>query len=520
MEAVPAAAEAPAIPKWILIATGLAAVFLGALVAWDPGVTAVAFVTLCVCLLSWWRPAAVIAGLAFYIPIERFITVRLPDLAFMMSQATGEIVLLALLAGVLTRRAARRQAFVSTPADLALLAFVGVCAVSAFANGVSPQSAAYGVRIVLRYAIVFYAIVNGDFKRSQMKLFVKLLLAAVSIQIAIGLLQTLTGGAAKEWFTATREVSIGGVDFIKGQDKGTGEGLATVIFGTLEDYNSYGHFMSLAWVAVFAISRSKGHFGWRKGLWAILMFTFLCVILSFSRSSLLIIVVGAAVVLYRSGSRKLSLAIVFALIGGLGLITFVGMRYSGSEIPVYSTSLFYRWVRPFTPERLALTDAGNYRLFLLLIVSVRVISQAPFLGLGPGTFGSGLTLTGRPEIYEGLRMNYEYAGKFAGDSNWTTIVAQTGIIGLLALCAFLFGMAAFCAGALRKSRDPVVKGLCLSQLGMTTAIVLAAFFSSAFENRFTSYYYWAISGLAVAAARAEGIASGRGRLRRLLGAKR
>jgi hypothetical protein len=518
MRAIAAAADPAVVPRWIFLAAGLAAVLLGALVAWDPAVTGVAFVTLCACLLSWWRPAALIGAIAFYIPIERLITAQLPDTAFMMSQASGEIVLLALLAGVLARRAARKEAFVSTPIDLALLTFVGVCVLSAFANGVSVQSTAYGIRIVLRYTIVFYAIVNGGFTQAQIRTFVMIFFAAVALQIAVGLLQALTGGAAKEWFIVAKEVSVGGVDFVRGLESGTGRGLFTVIFGTLEHYNNYGHFMSLALVFAFAISSHKGILMGQKRLRAILVLALVCIVLSFSRSSLLIAIVGTVVVLFARGNKKAASAIVFVLLAGLGAIIYMGITYSGQDMPVYSTSFVYRWVRPFTPDRLALTDAGNYRLFLLFIVSVRAVSQSPLLGLGPGTFGSALTRTGNPEIYEGLGMNYEYAGKFAADSNWTTIVAQTGVLGILAIGFVVIGMAAYSVRVLRRTPNPVLKGLCLGQLAVTTVIILAAFFSPAFENRFTAYYYWAMSGLTVALARSDGFASGSGRLRRLFSA--
>lgn len=77
-------------------------------------------------------------------------------------------------------------------------------------------------------------------------------------------------------------------------------------------------------------------------------------------------------------------------------------------------------------------------------------------------------------------------------------------------------MNGFIARAYRRSSDPMLRGLCLGQIGLTVAMVLVAFFTSAFENRFTAYYYWAVSGLAVALARADGMPSGKGLLRRLL----
>jgi hypothetical protein len=516
MRAVAAAADSPAIPRWGLLATGAAAVSLGGFVAWDPALAGVFFVTLCACLLSWWRPAAVVYAIAFYIPLERFITLQLPDLSFMMAQVMGEVILLALLAGVVARRLAKRESCVSTPVDLALLAFVAVCVVSAFANGVAPQSAGYGIRIVLRYVVVFYALANGGFTRRQIRRFIGVFFAAVALQIAAGLLQTLTGGAAKDWFISTKEVSVGGTAFSRGTESGAGEGLFTVIFGTLEHYNNYGHFMSIGFVLAFALTGCRECFKAQRLLRTIMALSLLCILLSFSRSSLLIAIVGTVVVLCARGKKGTALTIVFLLLSGLAAIVYMGIQFSGQDMPVYSTSFVYRWVRPFTPDRLALTDAGNYRLFLLLIVSVRAISMSPVIGLGPGTFGSVLTKAGHAELYEGLGMNYEYAGRFAADSNWTTIVAQTGVLGLLAFGAAVFGLAAYSSMVLKRGPSPMLRGLCLGQLAVSTVLILAAFFSSAFENRFTAYYFWVISGLTVALARAEGFASGRGRLRRFL----
>jgi len=491
------------------------AVSLGTFVAWDPALAAVIVLTMFWALLAWWRPAAAIAAIAFYIPIERAVTVRLPEVAFIISQLSGEIVLAFLLGGVVVRRAAKKEPFVSTPVDIAILGFVLACALSAVVNDVPAKSAAYGVRIVLRYVMVYYAIINGGFTRRQVRMFIKIFFAAVAVQIAVGLLETVTGGTAKEWFIASRNVSVAGVEFVRGLDRGTGRGLFTVIFGTLEHYNNYGHFMSMALVFGLAITRFRGRLLGGKALRTMLLLILLCIVLSFSRSSLLIATLGSAVVFIASGSRRLGIAILVLLAIGLAAIVLVAPRYSGERVPVYSTNLLYRWVRPFTPERMTLSDAGNYRLFLLLVVSVRAVSQSPFFGFGPGTFGSALTKTNAPELYERLGMNYEYAGMFAADSNWTTIIAQTGLFGLLAFSLVIFGLAAFCYRAMRKSSDRALKAICLGQLAVTTAIVLAAFFSSAFENRFTAYYFWAVSGMAVSLARAHGVPSGRGRLRRL-----
>jgi len=509
------------LPRWALGAVLLCAMGIGAAVGWNASVSAVVFLTISACLLSWKWPVAVISGLAFYIPLERFVTVRLSEEAYLISQVSGEVVLAALLLGILVRRAAAGRPFVSTPLDLALPAFVIASLASALVNGVGPQATAYGVRIVLRYAIVFYAIANGGFSRRDIRYIVCAYFAAAAVQIGAGLTQVLTAGAAKEWFMATREVTIGNVSFARGQNiRGMGEGLYTAIFGTMQNYNGYGMFLAGAWLTAFAMIRS-GAFGTdTRRLRLLLALGFVCVLLSFSRSSLLVLIVGSIVILYLTGRRRPALALSLFLVAGLGLVFYMGTHFAGREIPVFSNNMLYRWVREFTPERFVWNEAGNYRLFLLFVISVRVLHISPIFGLGPGTFGSALTLTPGEGLYEKLGMSPAYAMVFAADSNWTTIMAQTGLVGLFCFFFVATNTAAYSVKVLKRTSDPLLRGLCLAQVGLTTLMVLAGFFGPFYESRFTSFYFWVMSGLVVALARSEGIPSGRGIIRRLLGSGR
>ncbi len=505
-----------ATPNWALALVSAAGIAIGAAVGWNASITAVVFLTICACLLSWVKPVAVICGLAFYIPIERFMTIGLSDQAFVISQVSGEVVLLALLAGILARRAASGKRLVSTPLDLALAAFVAVCLLSALVNRVGPTSTVYGIRIVLRYAILFYAIANGGFSRREVKYMIGAYLAAAGLQIGVGLMQALVAGAVKEWFTGTHEVTIGNVGFTRGQNvMGAGRTLHTVIFGTMENYNVYGMFLAGAWLVAFAVLRSRASLLGSGRIWAVVVLGFACVVLSFSRSSLLVLVVGSIVVSYLAGYRRWALSLAFVLLGGLGLIIYLGTQFSGQELPVLSNNILYRWVREFTPERLVWREAGNYRLFLLFVISMRVLSQSPILGLGPGTFGSALTLLPGQELYAKLGMNSEYAVLFAADSNWTTIMAQTGLVGLFCFALIVFGMAAYSARVLRRSSDPLLRGVCLAQIGLTALVVVAGFFGPFFESRPTSFYYWALSGMVVALASAQGLHGGRSWLARV-----
>lgn len=496
------------LPRWVLWGIVLAAVVLGVLVAWNTAVTTVVFLTLCACLLAWARPIAVISGLAFYIPIERFITVRLPDLAFLISQVSGEVVLLALLGGILVRKLASRKPFTSTPLDAPLLAFIGACLLSAFVNGVGAKSTVYGMRVVLRYAILFYAIANAGFTKRQLRVVVLAYLAAAGLQIAAGLTQALSGGAAKEWFIASRDIRLGDVILSKGQRASAiGHGLFTVIFGTMDSYNDYGMFLAAAWLAAYALWRTGPDAWGRARLRVLLLLGFACVLLSFSRSSLLTVLIGTAVLGHLSGGRRIAYAILVVLIVGLSVITFLGMRYAGENLPVYSTSIVYRWVRPFTAENMAVTQAGNFRLFLLFVVSAKVLAISPLFGLGPGTFGSALTMSPSSEMYASLGMTTQLAPGYAADSNWTTMLAQTGLLGLAAFIFIVTRMASYSVRLLRHSSDPMVRGVSLAQIGVTAGIVVAGFFGPFFEARYTSFYFWVVSGMVAALARVEGVPS-------------
>jgi hypothetical protein len=505
-----------AISNWALALVSVAGIAVGAAVGWNASVTAVVFFTLCACTLSWTKPVAVICGLAFYIPIERFITVGLSDQAFVISQVAGEVVLIALLTGILARRVASGKRLVATPLDLALIAFVAVCLLSALVNRVGPTSTVYGIRIVLRYAVLFYAIANGGFSRREIKYMVGAYFAAAGLQIGVGLMQALTAGAAKELFTGTHEVTIGKVGFTRGQNvMGAGQRLHTVIFGTMENYNGYGMFLAGAWLVAFSMLRARTRALGSGRLWAVVVLGFACVVLSFSRSSLLVLILGSIVVSYLAGYKRWALSLAFLLLAGLASIIYLGTQFSGQELPVLSNNIVYRWVREFTPERLVFREAGNYRLFLLFVISVRILSQSPILGLGPGTFGSALTLLPGQELYAKLGMNSEYAVLFAADSNWTTIMAQTGLVGLFFFALIVFGMSAYSARILKRTSDPLLRGVCLAQIGLTVLVVVAGFFGPFFESRSTSFYYWALGGMVVGLARAQGIGGGRSWLSRV-----
>lgn len=504
-------------PNWTLALVCTVGILMGVAVAWNAPLTAVVFITFCMSLLSWKKPVAVISALAFYIPIERFLTVQLPGDAFVISQISGEVVLIALLIGILARRIAAGRRLVSTPLDVALPAFIVACLLSALVNGVGPKPTVYGIRIILRYAILFYAIANGGFSRRDIKYMVGAYLAAAAIQIAVGLAQVPASGAAKEWFMAKREVTIGNVDFTKGQNiMEVGTGLRTAIFGTMENYNGYAIFLTGAWLVAFAMARYRERPLGAGSMRIFLVLGLACVVLSFSRSSLLVLLTGSAVISYLAGSRKWALFVAFVLFSGIGFIIYLGAQFAGQELPVLSNNILYRWVREFTPERLVWHEAGNYRLFLIFVISVRILSQSPIFGLGPGTFGSALTMSSGEGLYEGLGMSADYAEVFAADSNWTTILAQTGLVGLICFLFVVFGMSAYSVRTFRRASEPLLKGLCLAQIGLTTLMVVAGFFGPFFESRYTSFYYWAISGMVVALAVSQGMPGGGSLLRRAL----
>jgi hypothetical protein len=344
-----------------------------------------------------------------------------------------------------------------------------------------------------------------------------LFLIAASLQMGIGLAQSLFGAPVKEFFNVTRTISLGSLTIIRGREiTDSIRSISTVIFGTLPNYNAYGIFIVIAWLTAYGLRFHGLHFGGRKGSSVFLALGFLCVVLSYSRSSMLVLLTGLAAGYYVAGYKRRALVIVASIAVGLAGLFYLGTKLAGQEIPVYGTNILFRWARAFRPGVIEPGEMANYRLFLLFIASARVISQSPLLGLGPGTFGSAMATWSGSTVYGRLGMREDFAALYGGDCNWATIIGQVGLLGLASFVFLIGAMIKLAAKTYRRTSDPFLKGLCFGHIGVVVAISLGSLFAGYFEGRYTSYYMWMGAGIVIALGRQYRPQAGSRFARRLL----
>jgi hypothetical protein len=500
-----------------ILAIIVLSVTLGLAVAAYPGVGTVGFFILLGALLSWWRPGPVIAFFALYIPVEQFLTFRLDDQAFILCRVASEAVLWVLLGATIVKRLTARRPLESTPIDIPIAAFLGIALLSAIVNGVGATSLVYGLRQIFRYAILVYIIANAGLPRRTMKAIMWAFLSAAAIQIAIGLIEALSGGAAKQVFISGRTFTVGSMKITRGGSLPTAAyETSTAIFGTLQHYNAYGVFLALALLTALGLRTHGFRFGGRKGATLFIAAGFVCLVLSYSRSSMLALIAGQAVCWHISGKKRAARAVLLGTALAFVVLFYVGTFMRSADIPIYDTNILMRWVRVFQPQQMGAEELENYRLFLLVVVATRVFAKSPLLGIGPGTFGSAISSWTGSTVYEDLGMRIGEGVSFVNDSNWASIFGQVGILGGGAFLILLAVMIRYCITTYRRTSDRMLKGLCLACVGSIVVMSISSFFGNHFEGRYSAYYLWMIFGAVVALSKGSGLPRGPGVIRRIL----
>lgn len=419
----------------------------------------------------------VVLFLAFFIPFEEFVLKFIPvsDEIYSFLRYGSEILLLITFVVLVTKKIAEGKHFVKTVVDIPVFIFVCSAFLSGLLNQIPLLEIVLFLRIVLRYYVLYFLLVNIDLDEKFTKKLIYGLVSIATFQFFIGIAQLLIGGPLNRLLIprpSTLTVGTYSKEWLllEGlREKGL------LVFGTFGDTVNLGLFIFtiLAIMIGFYLAWNKPH---RKTL---LFFAFSFFTLLFTYSVGLILTLFVSLLFITIIKRKWTLVVSSSLIVLLFflILTFFPAEFAEVTTSHYAVSPLRNLSATFSTS--FLESFQQNRLFTLIEVPRVTLAQSPLFGFGP----SWRLVKDKISTY------------FLGDVYWAQILGQVGVIGLLAFLWIFWRFYKMGFRVYKNSNDLPIKGIALGFLGVLAGVFFYDFIGPALETRPLAFYFWLFAGL-------------------------
>jgi hypothetical protein len=259
-----------------------------------------------------------------------------------------------------------------------------------------------------------------------------------------------------------------------------------VLQTTLQDRNQLGIYLVLALLAVIV---RIGSSNWQTQA-PVLLVLVAGLVASASREGAVAGLVGASVVLFLRGGRRVKLVTAAAAVVGAAVLLVPTIAGTGSGY-LDATGTTARWRELFSAN---LSPATNFRSKLLVENARLVAAHEPVFGFGVGTGSAPQVITDlssplyRSFLAWPLQMSIE---PFVYDSNWATIELETGFLGLAAFVALLGFLA-----SLGLAPGAGTSGMLL--VASLASLAFAGFAGPVFREALPAFLLWILVGTCLA----------------------
>jgi hypothetical protein len=453
--------------------------------------------------MTYARPTWVIAFLAAYIPLEPFLLKFVPDELYIFARYFSEGLIYVLLAAVFLRRKLEGTKRPPTPLDFPFILLVIAMIGSAVANFSEPTVAVLGIRQIIRFIMLYFAVAALGPSRKFVRKLAVILLAMVLFQSVLGIAQSLTRGALDPFFLPSERKVYESIQLSTGTQQFWSPG--TRVFGTMGRYDQLGTFLAffllltVGWT--YAIESPERH------KWFFITFAIgsIALMLTYSRASWFGFLLGffyIAVVKMKDKKVLWALLAAAAMLGAYLLYSGIVLRYL-VESP--RQTVVERLFEAFSYERYRGEYYGLGRVYWAVQTPLTVVAAAPIFGWGPGTYGGGAAAAlGSTHVYDSLGLPYGvYGTEGYIDNNWFSLWGEIGTLGL-AFYLWMFVILWRVARTVwRDSSDRFMRGLALGYLGAMLAVSLQAFLGTYLEVRTLALYFWLFGAILVVTAQRE-----------------
>ena len=419
----------------------------------------------------------VVLFLSFFLPFEEFLLKFMPvsDELYSLLRYGSELLLLITLLALIIKKVIEKKPFVKTVVDLPVLIFASTAFLSGLLNQTPLLEIVLFLRIVLRYYVLYFLLVNIELDEGFTKKLIRGLVAIATLQFFIGLSQILFGTPVNNLLmprASTLKVGSYSKEWVLLQglrEKGY------LFFGTFGDTVNLGLFIFVIFVMMLGV-----YFIWKKPIkkmWLFFLLSFFTLLYTYSVgliftlfvSLLFITIIKRKWILVASSSL---IVLLFFLI-----LTFYPAEFAEVATSHYAVSPFKNVSATFSTT--FLESIQQNRLFTLIEVPKVILSQSPLFGFGPGW---------------GL-IKDRVSSHWLGDVYWVVMLAQVGLIGLLAFLWIIWRFYKTACKVINNSNDLLKKGIALGFLGITVGVFFYDFITPALETRPLAFYFWLFAGL-------------------------
>lgn len=334
--------------------------------------------------------------------------------------------------------------------DYFFIGFIIIGFFSCILNSVSFLSFALQARSIGTMYALFYVIRNINIEKNDYKTIVNVLMSVNIVLIIFAILEFFTD---KTLFFP--KIWAENINFVSNFER---------TYSLMNNPNTFGVFTFMVMFLVYFINKdsfSKKYFGYY-------VLSFLGIILSASRSTLLVVCLFILFLIYESIKKRscynllwfvILIALSFGIVYSFEKIKLKMEIMNSTEIPnkkpngnsndcVSDGDINDNIVKPITPgftllDRIKETTSGttaanskvNGRLYIIKKGLV-IFKDYPMIGTGFGTFGSAASRMITPDIYS----KYDLNTSFYSDNEYIKVVVETGIIGTIIFGLFVLSL--------------------------------------------------------------------------------
>lgn len=386
---------------------------------------------------------------------------------------------------------------IDNPIKYILPLFTTLALISIVVNRVGLLPAAVGMRQLLRFILLYLAVLFYGLNRKQIIIVIGLVAIIAGFESIVGVTQALIGAPMDTFLSTGREVFLGNVRISQDIYQVRGEGRR--VFATMGRYDHLGTFLALISTTALGFIYQAKH-KYKRIASYLLLLTIPVLVLTYSRASWFGFVLGlvvASVLIKKDKKVLMVLLVLIASIVGYTAYKEIRVRRLIDEPRI---TPMQRLLEAFSERRWRSEYQDKGRMFFIVETPRALFPSHIFLGVGPGQYGGGAaTLLHNTTAYDELGLPFGiWSVEGQVDSNWTSMLGETGVLGIAAYVGMFISFLFF---ARRVLKDPessdLSKSLSLGFIAATLSYTFQGFLGTHFEVRTLAPFYWLLAAIAV-----------------------